>query len=152
MRTALEYPDVRLSTSPLYATLVQFPVACFVGALLTDIAYVRTQQYLWASFSVWMLAFGCVCAGIAGLVGLFIFVRNGRVRAAPMAWPHAVVSLAAALLAVVNTFVHSRDGYTSVMPTGLTLSAIVVFLMLVATALGWTNHHRHVTTVRGEPA
>lgn len=138
-----------LSTRPLYATLVQFPVACFVGALLTDMAYMRTQLYLWASFSVWMLAFGCVCAGIAGVVGLVIFIRDPAARAARFAWPHALVSLAAALLAVVNTFVHSRDGYTSVMPTGITLSASVVVLMVIATALGW---HAPRVVLQGEPA
>ena len=56
-----------------------------------------------------------------------------------MAWPHALVSLAAALLSVVNAFVHSRDGYTAVVPEGLTLSAIVVVLMLIATLLGWNR-------------
>jgi uncharacterized membrane protein len=138
-----------LSTHPLYATLVQFPVACFVGALLTDIAYLRTALYLWSSFSVWMLAFGCVCAGITGVVGLVIFIRHRSVRAARFAWPHALVSLAAALLAVLNTFIHSRDGYTSVVPSGLILSACVVALMLVATALGW---HAPRTVLQGEPA
>jgi len=134
---------------PLYRTLVQFPVACFVGALLTDIAYMRTALYLWASFSVWMLAFGCVCAGITGVVGLVIFIRDRATRAARFAWPHALLSLAAALVAVVNTFVHSRDGYTSVMPTGITLSAIVVLLMVIATALGW---HTPRVVLQGEPA
>lgn len=126
-----------LNSSPLYSTLVQFPVACFVGTLLTDIAYLRTDLYLWESFSVWMLAVGCVFAGLAGIVGLVIFVTDSTVRAARFAWPHALFSVAATLLAVVNAFVHSRDGYTAVVPTGLTLSCVVVLLMLVATALGW---------------
>lgn len=139
-----------LNRWPLYATLVQFPVACFVGALITDIVYARTTYYLWSTFSVWMLAAGCVFALLAGIVGLVIFVRDRRVREAHLAWPYALVSLAAALLAVVNTFVHSRDAYTSVVPTGLTLSVIVVVLMAIATALGWHTPTR--TQLTGESA
>jgi uncharacterized membrane protein len=45
--------------------------------------------------------------------------------------------LVAAILSVVNAFIHSRDGYSAVVPTGLALSAIVVVLMVIATWLGW---------------
>jgi uncharacterized membrane protein len=34
------------------------------------------------------------------------------------------------LLSLLNAFVHSRDGYTAVVPTGLTLSALVVAILL----------------------
>lgn len=139
---------VQLGRWPLYSILVQFPVACFVGALLTDVEYLRTELYLWESFSVWLLAAGCVFAGIAGIAGLIIFVRHRHVRAAPLAWPYALLSLVAALLSIVNTFVHSRDGYTAVVPTGLVLSGIVVALMLVATAIGWYSLHE--STLIGE--
>jgi uncharacterized membrane protein len=134
-------PPVQLGRWPLYSILVQFPVACFVGALLTDVQYLRSQLYLWETFSVWLLAAGCVFAGIAGIAGSVIFIGHRSVRAAPLAWPYALTSLAAALLAIVNTFVHSRDGYTAVVPTGLTLSSIVVLLMVVATAFGWYSFH-----------
>jgi uncharacterized membrane protein len=39
---------------------------------------------------------------------------------------------------VINAFVHSRDGYTAVVPTGLMLSGSVVAVLLltrIATAL-----------------
>jgi uncharacterized membrane protein len=128
---------VALSNRPVYALLVQFPVVCFIGALVTDVAYLQTELYLWETFSVWLLAAGCVMAGLAGLAALFSFISDARVRAAHLAWPHALTSLVAALLSIVNAFVHSRDGYTAVVPTGLTLSAIVVVLMLAATWMGW---------------
>jgi uncharacterized membrane protein len=50
----------------------------------------------------------------------------------------------AVLFALTNAFVHSRDGYTAVVPTGLMLSALVV-VVLVLTALvarALTNRHR----------
>ena len=137
MSTELLPPSYGLSTRPAYSLLVQFPVVCFTGALITDVVYMQTQLFQWETFSVWLLAVGCVMAGLAGLAALFSFISDRRVRAAYLAWPHALVSLAAALLSIVNAFVHSRDGYTAVVPTGLTLSCIVVLLMLVATWMGW---------------
>lgn len=150
MRTTQADFAVGLNHRPLYSTLVQFPVVCFVGALFTDVAYARTALYLWESFSVWLLAAGCVFAGLAGIVGLFIFLGDRRARAMPLAWPYALTSLAAAVLAVFNTFVHSRDGYTAVVPTGLTLSCIVVALMLVATFIAWNAPRR--TVILGDAA
>jgi uncharacterized membrane protein len=142
--------NVGLSNRPVYSLLVQFPVVCFIGAFITDIVYAQTQLFLWETFSVWLLAVGCVMAGLAGLAALFSFVSDRRVRAAYLAWPHALVSLVAALLSIVNAFVHSRDGYTAVVPTGITLSGIVVLLMLVATWIGWQQAHQ-ATTI-GVPA
>jgi uncharacterized membrane protein len=40
----------------------------------------------------------------------------------------------AVVLSLVNAFVHSRDGYTAVVPTGLMLSGLV-FVVLSLTAL-----------------
>lgn len=134
-----EIPSIHLSNRPLYALLVQFPAVCFVGTLLSDLAYLKTTWFVWETFSIWLLAAGCIVAGLAGIVGLVEFLSNRLVRAAPLAWPHALVSLAAAVLSVINAFVHSRDGYTAVVPQGLTLSIVVVVLMLVATVLGWTR-------------
>lgn len=140
-------PPVRLSARPLYAFLVQFPAVCFVGALLCDIAYWRTTLYTWETFSVWLLAAGCVMAGLAGIVGLFEFVRDRRLRAWRLAWPHALMTLLALALAIANAFVHSRDGYTAVVPEGLALSIVVVVLMFVVTVMGWSPS-RTVSPVR----
>lgn len=148
MSNALGISPVQLGRWPLYSILVQFPVACFVLVLMTDLAYLRSELYLWQTFSVWLLAAGCVFAGLAGIVGLIIFLRERRVRAAPLAWPYAVTCLVAVLVSIINTFVHSRDGYTAVVPTGLALSFLVVVLMLIATAMGWASFHR--STLIGE--
>ena len=134
----------RLSNRPLYALLVQFPAVCFTGALLADVVYWQAPQFLWETFSVWLLAIGCVLAAVTGLVGLVDFCRDRRLRTATLAWPHALASLLVALLSVVNTFVHSRDGYTAVVPDGLVLSTLVVMLMLVVTWMGWSRRSRVV--------
>ena len=64
-------------------------------------------------------------------------------RALPFAGLHVAASLVALFLSIINAFVHSRDGYTAVVPQGLTLSAVVVLVMLLATWLGWPRPRIH---------
>ena len=47
---------------------------------------------------------------------------------------HFVLLLGAWLVEVFNSFIHARDGWTAVVPTGITLSAIAAVLALLA---GW---------------
>jgi uncharacterized membrane protein len=47
-------------------------------------------------------------------------------------------------LAVINAFVHSRDGYTAVVPSGLMLSASVVVVLLLAEAATALQNRRRV--------
>ena len=112
--------------------LTAFPVACFTGALLTDAAYGCTANMMWADFSAWLLAVGMaggVLAAIAGLVS-WMFRR----RAMRFNWTVALGSLLILVVAFINNLVHTRDAWTSVMPLGLTLSAITVLILLVT---GW---------------
>jgi uncharacterized membrane protein len=137
-------PRLGLASQPVYAALVQFPAVCFIGALLTDIAYFRSGNYIWNDFSAWLVAIGCIMAGFAGIAGLITWLHHRHVRTLPLAGLHVAVSLAVLVVAIFNAFVHSRDAY-AVMPTGLILSAIVVVLMLLATWLGWPRTHARAT-------
>ena len=49
---------------------------------------------------------------------------------------------------IVNAFVHSRDAYTSVVPSGLILSGLVVLILFVTAWNGWTMVYRHGVGVR----
>lgn len=114
---------------PLFVTLMTFPAACFIVTVVTDIAYARSANMAWETFSVWLLTIGLVAAGVIVAVGLIQAFGQGR-------WPAMTVRVGyaiALILSLVNAFVHSRDGYTSVMPTGLALSVIVVVVL----ALTW---------------
>lgn len=136
-------PDHPRSTAslfghPLHPLLVPFPIVCFVGALLTDIAYWRTAFIMWANFSAWLITAGLVMGGLAALLGLIDYAANRavrRLRAAP--W-HMGINIVVMLLELVNILVHSRDGWTSVVPEGLALSAVSVALLLVS---GWLGQH-----------
>jgi uncharacterized membrane protein len=115
--------------------LVPFPVAYFTAALLTDLAYWRTDEVMWERFSVWLITGGLV---MAALVAVAAVIDLAYARQRPV-WPRALDYLLAVLLSLLNVFVHSRDGYTAVVPTGLTLSATVVaILLLFATSATWS--------------
>jgi uncharacterized membrane protein len=49
-------------------------------------------------------------------------------------WAHLLIFYAALLAELFNIFIHERDGWTAVVPIGITLSIIGVVLILVA---GW---------------
>ena len=127
---------------PIHRMLVSFSVAYFVGALVTDLAYWQMPDVMWERFSIWLIAAGLIVAGLATFAYV-IDLAGGR-RIDRPAWPRMVGYALAVLLALTNAFVHSRDGYTAVVPTGLMLSALVV-VVLVLTALvarALTNRHR----------
>ena len=114
--------------------LVPFPIACFAGALITDLVYWRTPDVLWERFSIWLITAGLIIAGFAAIAGVLDFAVGKRIRT--LAWPHAVGYPLALLLSLINAFVHSRDGYTAIVPTGLMLSGLVVVILLVT---GWVG-------------
>jgi uncharacterized membrane protein len=47
------------------------------------------------------------------------------------------------LLSLFNAFVHSRDGYTAVVPTGLMLSALVVAVLILTAWATSASANRH---------
>ena len=141
---------VTLFGRPIHAMLVPFPIACFVGTLITDIVYWRTAAMQWANFSVWLLTAGLVVSGFAVLAGFIDFLSDRRIRTIRASWIHGAVNGVALLLSTVNAFVHSRDAYTSVVPTGIILSAVVVLLLLVSGWNGWSLVYRHGVGVRTE--
>src|ERR1700723_1006774 len=128
---------------PIHATLVQFPIVCFVGAFVTDIDYWRSMSFIWETFSVWLLTAGLVGAGLAVIVGLVDFVANRRIRQFRSAWIHVLGNALVIALSLINVLVHSRDGYTAVVPTGIILSGVVVLIMMITMITDWMGAYRH---------
>jgi uncharacterized membrane protein len=121
---------------PILLILVSFPIACFSGALATDIVYSQTSDVIWADFSVWLLLAGVFLGVLAAIGGIFSVVANGHLRRHRQIWPIAIGSLLVLTLGFFNNLVHSRDAWTSVVPMGLALSAATVTVMLVTVWLG----------------
>lgn len=109
------------------------PLICFLGALITDIAYYNTFDVNWKNFSDWLLAGGEAVGALAALVGIFDLVRP-HVRANRLMWPYAITYAVAMILGLFNNFVHSRDAYGA-MPTGLVLSVLTVIALTVAAGI-----------------
>lgn len=120
-----------LARNPILPILVSFPIACFSGALATDIAYAGTANIMWADFSAWLLAAGNLMGVLAAIVGIIGLVTERRMRSRRPDWSFAIGGLIVLVLAFFNNLVHSRDAWTSVVPTGLALSAVTVVVMLI---------------------
>jgi uncharacterized membrane protein len=140
-------PTLHIARHPIHPMLVPFPIACFVGTLVTDLAYWRTADMMWADFSSWLLLAGLALGTLAALAGLADFIGNRLVRAQNASWLHLAGNVLVMVLSLVNAFVHSRDGWTSVVPTGLILSGLVVLLLLFTGWQGWTMVYRNHTGI-----
>ena len=123
-------PTARRGGHPILRILASFPIACFTCALLTDIAYLRTTNVMWTDFSAWLLAAGMAGGVVAALAGVVSWLTDRRGRTQRSIWPLMLGSLLVLATAFLDNLVHSRDAWTSVMPTGLALSFATVLLML----------------------
>jgi len=139
------HPRVTIGGVPIHAMLVPFPIVCFTGALLTDLAYAGSAQIQWTNFSQWLLLVGTVFAGLAALFGLIDYFGNPREERPGIGLWHMGLNLVLFVVAVFNNLVHARDGWTSVVPTGLTLSVIMVVLLIASGHLGHRLAYRHVS-------
>ena len=106
-----------------------------IAAFATDLFYYETSLMQWANFSAWLITAGLLLALVAGLALLFdvLIGRAGRISR----FRFAVLTVVS-LLSLLNVFIHSRDAWTSVVPQGLLLSAIVSSLLIIVGWRGWS--------------
>jgi uncharacterized membrane protein len=133
---------------PIHAMLVPIPMVCFIATLITDIVYWKTAAMLWADMSAWLLVAGLIISVFAATAGLIDFLGDSRIRQLRPAWIHVLGNVIALILSIFNALIHTRDAYTSVVPSGLILSALVVLILLVTGWNGWAMVYRHGVGVR----
>jgi len=133
----------RIFGHPIHPMLVPFPITCFIGAFATDIVYARTANLSWQYFSIWLITAGLVMGGLAAIAGIIDYAGDRQVRAQRPATPHMLLNVAAMLLSLLNAFVHSRDGWTAVVPQGIILSGVVVLILAFSGWLGGSLVYRH---------
>ena len=76
---------------------------------------------------------------LAAIAGIVDGVRHrGRVRRRPSSL-HTVLTIVLLVVAVLDGFIHTRDGWTSVVPEGLILSGVAAVLVLVTSWLGYST-------------
>ncbi|OWV92832.1 hypothetical protein ATY81_16950 [Rhizobium sp. R72] len=126
-----------LSSVPLH-----FCAACLIGALLTDIVYWQTAEMTWANFSVWLLTAGVLVGIVAAVTVVIDVVRNVIDLGLSVSWIYLACLTIAFILSLLNVFIHSRDAWTSVVPSGLALSAFTAAAIAVAALCGAIAKHR----------
>src|ERR1700757_1529538 len=124
-------PTAQVARHPIHPMLVSVPIVCFIGALLTDITYAVSAEIMWADFSAWLLVIGVIIGVFAAIAGLIDFLENPGIRALGPAWLHLIGNLFVLVVAFFNALIHTRDAWTSVVPTGLALSVITVLILPV---------------------
>jgi uncharacterized membrane protein len=144
MSSAVSEVAVIRGRHPIVWTLATFPIACFTCVLFTDVAYVRTMNFMWSDFSVWLLAVGMAGGVLAVIAGFVSWIARRRAGTRGSAVIVAIGSLLTLAVAFLNSLVHSRDAWTSVMPQGLALSGITVLIMLVTALIASARNRRVV--------
>lgn len=136
----------RIAGHPLHPMVIPFPIAFFVSAFVTDLAYLGTADGGWATASIWLLGAGLAMAALAALLGLTDFLGEPRIRAIPHAWYHMIGNIIAVLIELVNFWLRwSGDPAAAIAPTGAVLSGAVVLLLLFNGWMGWhLVYHHHV--------
>ena len=118
---------------PIHPMLVPFPIAFFVAALATDIAFAVDGSPGWAVASKWLLGAGIVGALLAALAGFTDFFGNSRIREIRAGWLHMFANLTVVVVELVNFMMRLKD-VGSAASTGLMLSAAAAVILLFS---GW---------------
>ena len=96
---------------------------------------------MWANFSDWLLTTGLFVAAAAVLAGVVDFLASWRTMNLPAVWMRATGEAAALAVAIVNAFVHGRDAYAAIIPTGIILSSVVLVILLITAGVTTTAYH-----------
>ncbi|MEP6483500.1 MAG: DUF2231 domain-containing protein [Rudaea sp.] len=132
MRPHVE-PHRSVIAAAIFGIFNPIPFGCFVAGFVFDVVYFRTGEILWDKAAAWSIALGLVCAIVPRLINLSqVWITSRRWSTGADRFDF-VLNLIAIVLAIVNSFVHSRDAYAS-MPAGVWLSALTVFLLIISHA------------------
>jgi uncharacterized membrane protein len=129
MASRLE-PRRAVFASTVYHILDPIPYGCFFAALIFDMFYFRSGSILWDKAAAWLIALGLVAAIVPRMINLVQVWITARVITTSAERVDFTLNLVAIVIAIVNSFVHSRDAYGS-MPEGVWLSAATVILLTI---------------------
>ena len=118
---------------PIHPMLVQFPIVCFVGVLVTDIVFLNNGDAGWATASRWLLGIGIGLGALAAVTGLTDFMGDDRIRRLSHALQHMIANVVVVVLEIVN-FVLRLGNNDAIGGTGVYLSVAAVLVLLFS---GW---------------
>jgi uncharacterized membrane protein len=151
MNGANPHSTARIAGHPIHPMLIPFPIAFFVGTLVTDIVYSQKGEVFWATMSQWLLVAGLVMAALAALAGLTDFLGDRRIRQLSAAWHHMIGNVTVVVIEIVSLWQRLDKGAGFVVPTGLALSALATLLLLYNGWRGWEMVYRDHVGVSDEP-
>ena len=134
---------------PIHPMLIPFPIAFFVGALVTDLVFLLTGDPFWARTSLWLIVGGLAGGLIAAIFGLTDFLTIPRVREHNIGWVHALGNGTVLLLSLVNLLLRLANPQAGILPWGLLLSFIVTGILVVTGWFGGELAYRHMIGVIG---
>lgn len=80
MATVNPRSTAQIAGHPIHPMVIAFPIACFVLAFVSDLAFAATSNGFWATASLWLLGIGLITAGLAAVTGLVEVWGDTRVR------------------------------------------------------------------------
>lgn len=135
---------------PIHPMLIPFPIACLVGAFVTDIIFLNTGDRGFATGSHWLLGFGIGTALLAAVAGMIDYMGDDRIRRLGVALQHMIANVTAVVISVIN-FAIRLDDPTEIGSLGVYLSGAVVLILLYSGWLGGHMVYRHRVGVQEAP-
>lgn len=129
----------RSGPHPVHAILLAGTIPLFLGALLSDIAYWSSYEIQWSNFASWLIVGGLIFTAFALLCALIGLVPSDQRERSSFAY--ILLLLFTWIVGFISALVHARDAW-AIMPEALILSAIVIFLALLATRAGFRGHRQ----------
>jgi uncharacterized membrane protein len=136
----------RIGTHPIHPMLVPFPIVCFIGALVTDIAFLKYGLHGWAVGGRILLLVGLIMAALAAVTGLTDFLGEKRIQGSD-AVKHMLANVTAVVIELVNLILRWHND-AAIGRIGVYLSALVVLILLYSGWKGGDLVYRHGMGVR----
>jgi uncharacterized membrane protein len=136
----------KIGGHPIHPMLIPFPITCLVGAFVTDLLYLNTDDRGFATASHWLIGFGIGTALVAATFGLIDYMGDDRIRRLGIALQHMLANVTAVVISVIN-FVIRMDDPTDIRSLGVYLSGAVVLILLYSGWLGGHMVYRHGVAV-----
>jgi len=109
---------------PIHAMLVSFPIALTACTLGADAFYWWTGDVFWARAALWSVGMAFLAGLLAGISGTFELLLVPGIRVRASSWTHFVVAMTLLSLLGVNWGYRLQGYEQTLLPFGLSLTAI----------------------------
>ena len=133
----------KIGGHPIHPMLVPFPIVCFIGTLVTDIAFLHYGggNHGWAVAGRILLLVGLIMAALAAVTGLTDFLGEKRIQGSD-AVKHMLANVTAVVIELVNLILRWHND-AAIGKIGVYLSAVVVLILLYSGWKGGDLVYRH---------